>query len=57
MNLKKGVKGVVFLRSTSPAHQCASASRRNQKHNSAGLVRDGFTIQRQSSPQARRLTI
>ena len=35
MNLKKGVKGVVFLRST---------SRRNQQHHSAGLVRDGFTI-------------
>ena len=55
MNLKKGVKGVVFLRSTSPAHQCAS--RHNQQHHSAGLVHDGFTIQRQSSPQARRLTI
>ena len=55
MNLKEGVKGVVFLRSTSPAHQCAS--RHNQQHHSAGLVRDRFTIQRQSSPQARRLTI
>ena len=46
MNLKKGVKGVVFFRSTCPAHQCAS--RRNcfpiQQHHSAVLVRDGFTI-------------
>ena len=42
MNLKKGVKGVVFLRSTSPAHQCAS--RRIGQHHLAVLVRDGFTI-------------
>ena len=42
MNLKKGVKGVLLLRSTSRAHQCAS--RRNQEHHSAGLLRDGFTI-------------
>ena len=54
MYLKKGIKAVVFLRSTFPAHQCAS--RRNQQHHSAGLVRDGFTIQRQSSPQVQRLT-
>ena len=46
MNLEKGVKVVVLLRSTCPAHQCAS--RRNclpiQQHHSAVLVRGAFII-------------